>query len=126
MFIRRVVWSTVVESVTELENIETKSRMGTSEAERRVTAGRPTFFRGLVRIVSTVVIPVTHEFPWYAYGIGTFEFERRTFSSGYSSTVRLIRCIWTIPFPVAPLVFRNTGSVVTLSVSTGTFPKSTL
>lgn len=100
--------------------------MSTSESERRITAGRTAFLGSFVGIVTTIVVSIAHELARYTDRVGTFEFERRAFSSCYDRAVRLIGSIRAVAFSITPLVLRDTCSVITLSMSAGAFAKSTL
>lgn len=70
---KRMSWK---ESSCNLENVQAKSRMSTTETKRRITYCILAVFIYFIRIITTIIIAIANEFTWDAHWITTFEFKR--------------------------------------------------
>jgi hypothetical protein len=101
--------------------------MGTTETEWRLTQGHLALFIRLIRIVTTVIVPIAHELAWNAHTVGAFEFVLGTLPSvGVIFTVHFIRCIRAIPSPVTPFVLGNARAIIALLHPIRTFAQQAL
>jgi hypothetical protein len=78
MFIRIVVFATIIEAVTKLKNVQTEAGMGTTESKWWFAEGNLALFVGLVGVVSAVIVPITGKFARNTNTVGAFEFKGRT------------------------------------------------
>lgn len=113
-FIRVV--AAVIDAITPLYHFQTYAVVLAAESSGGRTLELPALFRILIRVVPTIILPVTLPGEWFTQSVVTLELIQRAVTSCSTATVLLITTVHAVRVGITPPADGDTVSVLTLEL----------